>query len=80
MKIACDALRCIFQHVGNFAPDGGISQLITIRFSKGFQYNDGHFMSLHLIYNQLSQLNISYYHRRRAFKHSIVSSRLATLL
>ena len=26
MKIACDALRCIFQHVGNFAPDGGISQ------------------------------------------------------
>ena len=42
---------CIFQHVGYFAPDGGISQLITVRFSKGFQYNDGHFTSFHLIYD-----------------------------
>ena len=49
IKIACDALRWIFQHVGSFAPDGGISQLITVRFSNGFQYNDGHFMNFDLI-------------------------------
>ena len=29
-KAACDALRCKFQHVGNFAPDVGISQLFII--------------------------------------------------
>ena len=27
IKIACDALRCIFQQVGHFSPDFGISQL-----------------------------------------------------
>ena len=42
IKIACDALQCIFQHVGNFSPDFGISQLYIVRFSNGFQQNDGH--------------------------------------
>ena len=51
IKIKCDALRCIFQHVGNFAPDGSISQLITVQFSNGFQYYDGHFTSFHLTFS-----------------------------
>ena len=45
IKIACDALRCIFQHVGSFAPDNGISQLFIVRFSNGFQHDNGHLMS-----------------------------------
>ena len=48
-KIACDALRCIFQHVGNFALDFGISQPIIIRFSNGFYHNAGDLMSFYLI-------------------------------
>ena len=48
-KIACDTLRCIFQHVGNFAPIFGISQPIIFRFSKGFYHNAGDLMSFHLI-------------------------------
>ena len=36
-KIACDALRCKFQHVGNFAPDIGISHLFIVQFPSGFQ-------------------------------------------
>ena len=36
IKIASDALQCIFQHVGSLAPDFGISQLIIIRFSSVF--------------------------------------------
>ena len=31
IKIACDALRYIFQHVGNLSPDFGISQLFIVR-------------------------------------------------
>ena len=34
---ACIVLRCIFQHVGIFAADFGISQAFIIRFSNGFQ-------------------------------------------
>ena len=49
IKIACDALRCIFQHVGNFAPDFVISQQIIIRFSNGFYHNAGYLMGFHLI-------------------------------
>ena len=49
IKIACDALRCIFQHVGNFAPDFEISQPIIIRFSNGFYHNAGDLMSFHVI-------------------------------
>ena len=29
-KISCDVLRCIFQHVGIFAPNFEISQLLII--------------------------------------------------
>ena len=47
-KIVFDALRCIFQHVGNFAPDFGISQPFIIRFSNVFYHNDGDLMSFHL--------------------------------
>ena len=49
IKISCDALRCIFQHVGNFSPDFGISQLPIVRFSNGFQQNDGHLIHFHVI-------------------------------
>ena len=47
-KIACDALRCIFQHVGNFAPDFGISVYLYI-WSNPFLHNGGNLMSFHLI-------------------------------
>ena len=50
IKITCDALQCIFQYVGNFAHDFGISQLFTVRFSNGFYHNDRHLMGFHLIY------------------------------
>ena len=81
IKIACDVLQCIFQHVGNFTPNFGISQPFIIRFSSGFQHDDKYLISL--LVTQMSQLNISYYHCsyehcRKVFKHSIVSSRLAT--
>ena len=33
IKIACNALQCIFQHVGISAADFGISQPFIIRFS-----------------------------------------------
>ena len=42
IKIACDVLRCIFQHV---APDFGISQLFIVRFSNDFQHDNQHLMS-----------------------------------
>ena len=46
----CEALqRCIFQHVGNFAPDFGISQLFTIRFSNHFHHNAGNVMNFNLV-------------------------------
>ena len=48
-QITCDALRCIFQHVGNSAPDFGISQLFTTRFSNGFHHNAGNLMSFPLM-------------------------------
>ena len=51
---ACDALRCKFQHVGNFAPDIGISQLFLVQFSSGFHHNDWHLESLRLYVNQYS--------------------------
>ena len=49
IKIACDVPRCIFQHVGNFAPDFGISQPLIIRFSNGLQHCDGFNISFHVI-------------------------------
>ena len=58
MKIAYDAVQCIFQHVGNFNPDGGISQLIIVRLSNEFQYYDGHFTGFHLIIT-IAVLNIA---------------------
>ena len=75
-SMRCSAMH--LQHVGSFAPDGGISQLNTVRFSNKFQYNDGHFTSFHLIYmTRHSQLNISNYddeHCRRIWKQCIGSS------
>ena len=47
-KITCDAQRCIFQHVGDLAPDFRISQILVVRFSYDFQYNDGHFITFYL--------------------------------
>ena len=49
IKNACDALRCKFQHVGNFAPDIGISQLFIVRFSNGLQHHDRFFIGFHVI-------------------------------
>ena len=43
VKIPCDALRCIFQQVGNFVPDFGISQPIIL-FSNVFYDNAGDLM------------------------------------
>ena len=49
IKIACDVLRCILQHVGNFSPDFGIS-LFIVRFSIGLHHCDGHVMSFHVMH------------------------------
>ena len=51
VRIVCDALRCIFQHVGNFSLDFGISQLYNVQFSNGFQKNDGNVICIHVIHN-----------------------------
>ena len=51
IKITCDVLRCIFQHVGISAPDFGISKLFIIRFSNGLQYCDGDSIPFHVICN-----------------------------
>ena len=39
-KIAFDAVRYIFQHVGNIAPTFELSQLFIMRFSNSFYHND----------------------------------------
>ena len=58
-KIACDGLLCIFQHVGNFAPDFGISQPLIVRFTIGLDYSDGHSIGFPVIYD--SKLPIKYF-------------------
>ena len=50
INIACDELRCIFQHVGNFTPDFGISQLFIVRLSNGLHLCDDHLISFHKMY------------------------------
>ena len=47
--MACNVLQCIFQHVGNIAPNFGISQIFTIQFSNGLHNSDENVMSFHLI-------------------------------
>ena len=42
IKIACDALRCIFQHVGNLAPDFGIFQNHQLNISNYNCCDDHH--------------------------------------
>ena len=50
IKITCDVLRCIFQHVGNFSPDFGISLRFIVRFSNGLDHCDGHLIGFHMIH------------------------------
>ena len=52
-KIACDARRCKFEHVGNYAPDIGISQLFIVRFLRGFQHNNRHLVSSFVIWSSI---------------------------
>ena len=59
IKITCDELRCIFQHVGISAPDFGISQLFIIRLSNGLQYCDEDAMPFHVICD--SKLSARYF-------------------
>ena len=59
IKIACDALRCIYHHVGNLAPDFGISQLFLFRFSNGLHHCNDHLISFHMIYGQ--DLSVKYF-------------------
>ena len=49
IKTAWDVLRCIFQHVRIFAPNFGIAQPFTMRFSNGFQHCDDELMSFLVI-------------------------------
>ena len=51
IKIACDALRWVFQHVGIPAPDFGISLLFIVRFSNGLDHCDGHLIGFHLMHS-----------------------------
>ena len=51
IKIACHVLQCIFQHVGNSAPNFGISQLFIVRFSNGFQHDNKHLINSLVIFN-----------------------------
>ena len=59
IKITCDMLRCIFQHVGIFAPDFRISQLFIIRFSNGLQYCDRGSIPFHVICDR--KLSVRYF-------------------
>ena len=59
IKIACDVLRCIFQHVGIFAFDFGISQSFIIQFPNGFQHCDGYLINIHVTYE--STLSVKYF-------------------
>ena len=59
IKIICDVLRCIFQHVGTFAPDFRISQPFIIRFSNSLQYCDGYSISYHVVSD--SKLAVEYF-------------------
>ena len=52
-------LRCIFQHVDNFAPDFGISQPLIVRFSIDLQYSNGHSIGFPVIHD--SKLPIKYF-------------------
>ena len=49
IKIACNVLRCIYQHVGIFAPDFGIAQSFIIQFSNGFQHCNDNLMKFPVI-------------------------------
>ena len=51
IKIACDGLQWVFQHVGISAPDFGISLLFIVRFSNGLDHCDGHLIGFHLMYS-----------------------------
>ena len=77
--------RCIFQHVGNFAPDFGISQACIVRFSNGFLHDNKHLISVLVMCELNFLVEFSHYHRsdkhrRRILKHCIVGCTLATLL
>ena len=50
IKIACDVLRCIFQHVGSLSLDFVISQLFIVQCSIGLHHCDGHLMSFHVMH------------------------------
>ena len=76
IKIACDVLRCIFQHVGISAPDSWLSQTvcsIVIVIPEALYVGKNYQISI-------SDYNRCDDHRRRIWKHSIVSRWLATLL
>ena len=52
-------MRCIFQHVGNLAPNFRISQLSILRFLSGFQQNG----ELLILFHMICELNpsVEYY-------------------
>ena len=50
MDISCIAMRCKFQHVGNFAPNVRVYQLFIVQLQSGFQHNDRHSLSFHVIW------------------------------
>ena len=58
-KIVCDALRCKFQHFQYFAPDFGISQVFSIRFSNSLRHCDKDLMSFYVIYG--STFSVKYF-------------------
>ena len=51
IKMACDALQWVFQHVEISAPDFGISLLFIVRFSNGWDHCDGHLIGIHLMHS-----------------------------
>ena len=85
-KIPCDGLRCIFQHVGNFVPEFGISQLIIIQFPNDLQHSDGHSIGFPVMCDSklsvrylvlpsqlwASQDNIEMFHREKQTGHTDV--------
>ena len=73
-------IRCIF-HVGNFAPDFGISQIFLFQ-SVSAKWLAFEWPLCHIwftILNEISIFNCSDENHRRILKYPIVSSRLATL-
>ena len=66
-KITCNALRCIFQRVGNTAPDFEISLLCIVQFPNGLQHYDWHLINIHIICKEPAKY-FQLYHSKNKYR------------